>query len=189
MRPPGASSIRWVSGSCIGSMPASSSTVATQIEFEPDMGGVSSGSMMMKPICALGSLAGTSRFTWRKTPPRGSLRTKLRKAPPLAMKRDCSHKVSPGGGATPPTITSPTSPSAWQVTTWMILEDRMISTARPIEEITHEQSISPGTAAASCRDLLVHRVGGASQPQLTSAWYAKRTSGTADMQESNRRGL
>jgi hypothetical protein len=48
------SSVRWVSGSCIGSMPASSSTVATQIEFEPDMGGVSSGSMMMKPIYALG---------------------------------------------------------------------------------------------------------------------------------------
>jgi hypothetical protein len=44
-----------VTGSCIGSMPASSSTVATQIEFEPDMGGVSSGSMMMKPICSLGS--------------------------------------------------------------------------------------------------------------------------------------
>ena len=60
--------------------------MATQIELEPDMGGVSSGSMMMKPICALGSLAGTSRFTWRKTPPRGSLRTKLRKAPSLAMK-------------------------------------------------------------------------------------------------------
>jgi hypothetical protein len=38
-------------------------------------------------------------------------------------------------------------------------------------------------------DLLVHRVGGASQTQLTSAWYAERTSGTADMQESNRRGL
>jgi hypothetical protein len=61
-------------------MPASSSTVATQIEFEPDMGGVSSGSMMMKRICALWSLAGTNRFTWRKTPPRGSLRTKLQGA-------------------------------------------------------------------------------------------------------------
>jgi hypothetical protein len=74
-----------VSGSCIGSMPASSSTVATHIEFEPDMGGVSSGSMMMKPICALESSAETRKFTWRKTPPRGSLRTKLRNAPSLAM--------------------------------------------------------------------------------------------------------
>ena len=27
--------------------------------------------------------------------------------------------VSPGGGATPPTMTSPTSPSAWQLTMWM----------------------------------------------------------------------
>ena len=78
MRPPGASRVKCVSGSCIGRMPASSSTVATQIAFEPDIGGVSSGSMMMKPICALGSLAGTSRLTWRKTPPRGSLRTKSR---------------------------------------------------------------------------------------------------------------
>ncbi len=41
------------------------------------------------------------------------------------MKRDCSHKVAPGGGATPPTITSPTSPSAWQETMWMILEVRV----------------------------------------------------------------
>ena len=79
IRPPGASSVRRVSGSCIGRMPASSSTVATQIAFEPDIGGVSSGSMMMNPICARGSLAGTSRLTWRKTPPRGSLSTKSRK--------------------------------------------------------------------------------------------------------------
>ena len=81
--------------------------------------------MMMKPICARECFGGTSRLTWRKTPPRGSLSTKLRKAPSLAMKRDCSHKVPPGGGATPPTITSPTSPSAWQETMWMILEVRM----------------------------------------------------------------
>jgi hypothetical protein len=38
------------------------------------------------------------------------------------MKRDCSQMVSPGGGATPPTITSPTSPAAWQLTTWMTFE-------------------------------------------------------------------
>jgi hypothetical protein len=49
----------------------------------------------------------------------------LRKTPSLAMKRDCSHKVPPGGAETPPTITSPTSPSAWQETMWMILEVRM----------------------------------------------------------------
>ena len=30
-----------------------------------------------------------------------------------------------GRGGTPPTITSPTSPSAWQETTWMTLEARI----------------------------------------------------------------
>jgi hypothetical protein len=48
---------------------------------------------------------------------------------------------------------------------------------------------APGLQQRLAGDLLVHRVGGASQTQLTSAWYAERTSGTADMQESNRRGL
>jgi hypothetical protein len=115
--------------------------------------------MMMKPICALESLPETSRFTWRKTPPRGSSRTKLRNAPSLAMKRDCSHKVSPGAGATPPTITSPTWPPAWQVTTLMILEDRRVSTARPIEETTDKQSINSAAAVASFRPSLVHRIG------------------------------
>ena len=108
----------------MGMIPASSSTVATQMQLEPDMGGVSSGSMMMKPIWAAGFFGGTSRFTCRKTPPRGSFSTKARSLPSLAMKRDCSHTVAPGGGATPPTITSPTSPSAWQPITWMAFEVR-----------------------------------------------------------------
>ena len=60
-------------------------------------------------------------MTWRNTPPRGSFSMKSRKVLSRAMKRDCSHKVSPGGGATPPTMTSPTSPSAWQEMTWMAL--------------------------------------------------------------------
>ncbi|MOA02639.1 hypothetical protein D3C78_1221010 [compost metagenome] len=117
IRPPGASSTSRVCGSVIGRMPLSSSTVATHSELEPDMGGVSAGSMMIQAICALGSLAGTSRLTWRNTPPRGSLSTKLRRVWSWAIQRDCSHTVAPGGGATPPTITSPTSPSAWQLTT------------------------------------------------------------------------
>ena len=125
IRPPGASSVMRVCGSVIGMMPLSSSTVATQIEFEPDIGGVSSGSMMMKPMSASGFLGGTSRLTCRNTPPRGSLRTKFRSVWSRAMKRLCSQMVSPGGGATPPTITSPTSPSAWQLTTWMILVVRI----------------------------------------------------------------
>ncbi len=32
----------------------------------------------------------------------GSFRTNARKAPSVAMKRDCSHTLEPGGGATPP---------------------------------------------------------------------------------------
>src|SRR3984957_4225357 len=106
-------------------MPLSSTTVATQIEFDPDIGGVSSGSMMMKPIWARGFFGGTSRLKCRNTPPRGSLSRKFLKAPSFAMKRDCSHSVAPGGGATPPTTTSPTSPSAWQEMTWMVLLERM----------------------------------------------------------------
>ena len=120
-RPPGASSVIRVSGSVIGRMPASSSTVDTQIEFEPDMGGVSSGSMMMKAASASGFFGGTSRFTWRKTPPRGSFRTKFLSVLSRAIQRDWSHSVAPGGGATPPTMTSPTSPSAWAEITWMVL--------------------------------------------------------------------
>ena len=46
--------------------------------------------MMIKPICAIGCFAGTSRFTCRKTPPRGSFRTNCA-ALVVAMKRDCSH--------------------------------------------------------------------------------------------------
>ena len=123
--PPGASMANFVSGSTIGTMPVSSSTVATQIEFDPDIGGVSAGSMTIQPVRARGSFGGTSRFTCRKTPPRGSFSTKLRSVSSCAMKRDCCQIDSPGGGATPPTMTSPTSPSAWQLTTWMIVDERM----------------------------------------------------------------
>ncbi|MNY68491.1 hypothetical protein D3C86_2062610 [compost metagenome] len=83
------------------------------MELEPDMGGVSSGSMIMKAASASGCFGGTRRLTWRNTPPRGSLSTKLRRVSSRAMKRLCSQIVSPGGGLMPPTITSPTSPSAW----------------------------------------------------------------------------
>jgi hypothetical protein len=46
-KPPGASISSSVSGSAMGTIPASSTTVATQMEFDPDMDGVSAGSMMM----------------------------------------------------------------------------------------------------------------------------------------------
>ena len=53
--PAGASSVNSVTGSIIGRMPVSSSTVVTQIVFEPDMAGYSICSMMMKPMSASGS--------------------------------------------------------------------------------------------------------------------------------------
>ena len=71
-------------------MPVSRTTVATHIEFEPDISGVSSGSMIMNPTAALGSLGGTNMLTWRKTPPRGSFRTNCRSSLSVAMKRDWS---------------------------------------------------------------------------------------------------
>ena len=110
--PPGASSVISVKGSIIGIIPVSKSTVATQIALEPDMGGVSSGSIIIQPMCASECIGGTSKFTCLNTPPRGSLSIKFRKVLFLAIQVLCSHKVFPGGGATPPTITSPTSPSA-----------------------------------------------------------------------------
>jgi hypothetical protein len=140
-------------------MPVSSSTVATHMAFEPDIGGVSSGSMMIQPICARG---GTSRFTCLNTPPRGSFNTKFRSVSSWATNRACSQMVSPGGGATPPTITSPTSPAAWQLTTWMTLVVRMLSPgsrgfgamreksqATPTLAITHD-SADQKQAATSC---------------------------------------
>ena len=123
--PPGASRWKRVSGSVMARIPASSSTVATQIALEPDIGGVCIGSMMMKPMAARGSTAGTNRLTWRKTPPRGSLSRKSRRVTSSAIQRDCAQRVSPGGGATPPTTTSPTSPSAWQPITWIALLERI----------------------------------------------------------------
>jgi hypothetical protein len=98
-------------------MPVSSRTVETQIELDPDMGGVCTGSMMIQAAWARGSLGGTSRLTCLNTPPRGSFSMKLRSVSSSAIQRACAHKVSPGGGATPPTMTSPTSPAAWQLTT------------------------------------------------------------------------
>ena len=59
-------------------MPVSSNTVDTQIEFEPDIGGVSSGSMMIQPIAASGIYRRDQQVYVANTPPRGSLRTKLR---------------------------------------------------------------------------------------------------------------
>ena len=108
-------------GSTISIIPASSKTVATQIELDPDIGGLNSGSIIIKAASAFGFFGGTSRFICLKTPPRGSFNKKLRNKPLLKIHLLCSQTVSPGGGGTPPTITSPTSPSAWAEITWIDL--------------------------------------------------------------------
>lgn len=72
MTPPGMSSLKRVSGSFNGTMPVSSSTVATQIVLEPDIGGYSVGSMMMAPATQSSRVEATRRLTCRATLPRGS---------------------------------------------------------------------------------------------------------------------
>ena len=56
--PAGASSVSSVTGSTIGNMPVSSSTVATQIVLVPDMPGYSTCSMITKPASASGRVGG-----------------------------------------------------------------------------------------------------------------------------------
>jgi hypothetical protein len=118
--PPGASSLTTVSGSAMGSMPVSSSTVTVQIVFDPDMGGYSVGSMMMNPASQSGRVGGTTRFAWHATLPRGSRRSVRRsQSPSHASVCICSNTVAPAGGSTPPTTTFPISPPAWQPMTEM----------------------------------------------------------------------
>ena len=105
-----------MTGSCMGKMPVSSNTVVTQIELEPDIGGVSSGSIIIHAVSAVGSVGGTNKLTWRKTPPRGSFSMKFLKELSAAIQARYCQSVSPGGVGTPAVITSLTSPSAWQLT-------------------------------------------------------------------------
>jgi hypothetical protein len=84
--PPGASNRSTVSGSRISTAPVSSSTVAVQIVFEPDIGGYSVGSMMMKPASQPGCVAGTTRLAWQATLPRGSRSSSLRRPSPCCCR-------------------------------------------------------------------------------------------------------
>jgi hypothetical protein len=96
--PPGASRVSSVTGTVIGRMPPSSSTVDTQIEFEPNIGGVSSGSMMIKAASARGSLGVTSMFTWRKHPAPRLVQHKVVQGSSRAIQRLGPPNVSPGAG-------------------------------------------------------------------------------------------
>src|SRR5207302_1844343 len=74
--------------------------------------------MTMSPTSARGSHGGRTRFIETTTPPRGSKRSICLRSSALVSRYFIrSNMVSPGGGITPPTITRPTSPSAWASTT------------------------------------------------------------------------
>ena len=62
MRPAGDSRVSSVTGSRIGSMPVSSSTVTTHIVFVPDMPGYSTCSMITYPASASGWFEGRMRL-------------------------------------------------------------------------------------------------------------------------------
>ena len=68
-------------------MPVSRITLVTQIEFDPDIGGVSAGSMMMKPSAAAGFTAGTSRLVQQEAAQRPVLRDVARLLPQRAARR------------------------------------------------------------------------------------------------------
>src|SRR4051794_35974262 len=70
--PAGMSRRNLVSGSSIGMIPVSNSTVAMHMVLEPDIGGYSVGSMMIAPAAQSSRVDGTIRLTWRATEPRGS---------------------------------------------------------------------------------------------------------------------
>ncbi len=92
-----------------------------QIVFEPDIGGYSVGSMMMKPASQSSRDDGTIRFAWAATLPRGSRSSSRRSASPSrASHCICSKTVAPGGGSTPPTTTLPISPAACTPTTLIV---------------------------------------------------------------------
>ena len=142
--PAGMSSRNRVSGSTIGIAPVSSSTVAMHIVLEPDIGGYSVGSMMIAPAAQSSRVDGTIKLTWRATEPRGSQINRRRTSSCSRSKASfLSIIVAPGGGRTPPVITSPCSPSAWQ----------------PITVMTRDAAIRYSTSALAEGDLQPVEVG------------------------------
>ena len=114
--------------------------MVVQIAFEPDIAGYSVGSMMMKPASQSGRVAGTTRFAWQATLPRGSRRRSFRsQSPSRSSVCICSKTVAPAGGSTPPTTTFPISPPAWQPTTVI---SRRVRIAATLSRRPHEPDVS-----------------------------------------------
>ena len=67
--------------------------------------------MMIMPASQSGRVGGVTRFTQSVGFPRGSNRSQRRSSSPCVSRwRFFSNMVAPGGGSTPPTITSFSSP-------------------------------------------------------------------------------
>ena len=116
--PPGASSRTTVSGSCIGSMPVSSSTVVVQIVLEPDIGGYSVGSMMMKPASQSLALRGDDEVDVRGHAAAGLAQQQPPQGIAVALPAPASARTpSRRAGQHPPTMTLPISPPACAPTT------------------------------------------------------------------------
>ena len=124
--PAGASSVSSVTGSCISMIPVSSRTVTTQMVLEPDMGGYSVCSKMMKPASASGWQGGTIALPHRPGLPRGS-RSICKRMSSWRAAISCifSNTLPPRSKGIPPVMTRPGSPSAWASTAWIIRVARM----------------------------------------------------------------
>ena len=109
--PPGASNKNSVIGSSIWIKFFSNKTVDTQIQFDPLIGGLSSGSSIIKPASASLFFGDTSKLKCLNTPPLGSLSKKFLKTWSSSKFLDCSNKVSPFKLKSPLITTSPISPS------------------------------------------------------------------------------
>ena len=125
--PPGASSRSTVSGSRISTMPVSSSTVAVQIVFEPDIGGYSVGSMMMKPASQSARGGRHDQVGVAGDAAARLVQEQPAQAVAVARERAASARrpSSPAGGSTPPVTTFPTSPPAWHPTTVIVRRARI----------------------------------------------------------------
>ena len=120
-------------GSCMGIIPVSSRTVTVQIVLEPDIGAYSSLSMIRKPAVARGSHGGKIRLVFIEDRPRGSFRRRFLKVSCSGCWKYWSFSnivLQPRASSTPPTMTSPTSPSAWHCTIETVLIDLMLMKER-----------------------------------------------------------
>ena len=128
MTPPGMSSLKRVSGSCIGDHAG-----LEQHRGDADRVGAGHRRIFGRLHDDGAGVAIVARRRHQQIDVAGDAAARLADQQPadvvvIALHRDhlVEHRA-PAGGSTPPTMTSPTSPSAWQPTTEMMRFDRKIS--------------------------------------------------------------